>query len=151
MISPSAFSPTTQQFGLPLLYQGQAQKEFFVNQAFAVTDAVLQFAVQTSASAPPEEAFDGTCFRIVASASGEWSGLEDRLAIRISGGWHYVVPHDGMRIFDRSTGQFLLFRETWVAVSEPSLPSGGNTVDSEARTAIGEILETLRNAGIFAA
>jgi hypothetical protein len=55
-----------------------------------------------------------------------------------------------MRLLDRATGQEMLYREGWQRPETPSEPTGGSTVDAEARAAIVELIEVLIAAGILA-
>lgn len=75
--------------------------------------------------------------------------MAGRLALRQAGNWIFVEPRDGMRVLDRSTGQDRRYLDDWLAPATPAAPSGGTTVDSEARSAIAEIIATLREAGIL--
>ena len=65
MSEPFAFPSITPTIGLPLLTAGQAQKEFFVNQAFSLIDALHGRTVVASQSVPPATAPEGLtiCFR----------------------------------------------------------------------------------------
>ena len=56
-----------------------------------------------------------------------------------------------MRVLDISTGQLLLFRGGWSAAIAPAEPTGGTTVDTEARTAIVGLIAALADAGILPA
>jgi hypothetical protein len=56
-----------------------------------------------------------------------------------------------MRLFDSSTGQVLLYRGAWERPATPAEPSGGSTVDAEARTAISGLIAALVAAGVFPA
>ena len=54
-----------------------------------------------------------------------------------------------MRLLDRSTGQLLLFRGGWSVAAAPTAPTGGTTIDSEARSAINSIIAALKDAGVL--
>ncbi|MBV7258399.1 DUF2793 domain-containing protein [Erythrobacter sp. WH158] len=112
-------------------------------------DGIIQFGVDDSLSAPPSSSSDGAIFRIAPAATGDWAGKDDQIAMRISGAWNYSIPKEGMRVFDRSAQQFLLFKTSWVAPVEPELPTGGAVIDQEARSAVDGVIQALRNAGIF--
>jgi hypothetical protein len=56
-----------------------------------------------------------------------------------------------MRVFDRSTGQSLLYVGGWRRETEVSTPVGGTTVDVEARGAIDTLIQILRRSGILPA
>lgn len=149
MSEPIAFPATTAAIGLPLLFAGQAQKEFFVNQAFAILDALSQRAVLASLDQPPATVSDGDCYRVAAPGAGVWSQYPDHLAIAIAGSWHFVAPTEGMQLFDRAAGQWLCFRSGWQTGAAPTAPVGGTVVDNEARAALGELIETLRSLGLI--
>ena len=149
MADPTSFPSTTVNVALPLLFSGQAQKEFFLNQALATLDAIILWSVENTLSTPPINPQEGHCYLVSSNASGDWQGHDDQIAARVGGAWHFVGPVDGMEIFDRSLGQRLFFRTSWEAAAAHQEPAGGTVVDAEARAAIGEILNTLRNLGIL--
>ena len=151
MTTPIAFPSTTNRFVLPLLSVGQAQKEFFINQALSIVDIVLQGAVDGSLSVPPAEPAPGSCYRILSGAQAEWAGRDGELALWIGGAWTFVSPSDGMRVFDRASGNVLYFDTAWHAAAEPTLPTSGETVDAEARAAILGLISALRTARILPA
>jgi hypothetical protein len=129
---------------------GQAQKEFFVNQALCLLDALYPRTVRASQSAPPATPADGESFRVTAPASGAWAGRENQLAVRIGGDWHFVSPLEGMRVFDQAAGCVLLFRTGWLPCIAPPAPTGGTVIDVEARTAIAALMQALTTAGVLA-
>ncbi|MFU7527311.1 DUF2793 domain-containing protein [Qipengyuania sp. ASV99] len=146
----SIFPSTTACFALPLLFPGQAQKEFFINQSLTLIDFVLQSGVEGSLSAPPQDPAEGVSYRIKAEATAEWEGHEDEVAVRIGGTWHYISAQSGMTLFDRQAGRFLHYNSGWQIASEPLRPTGGAVIDAEARQALDDLVEALRNMGIFA-
>jgi hypothetical protein len=151
MSEPFIFSSTTPVASLPLLVPGQAQKEFYLNQALSILDALCPQAVVASQGAPPAAIADSACFRITSPASADWAGNEDHLAIGIGGDWHFVAPREGMQVFDADAGHWLVFRSGWRAAVAPVIAEGGSVIDAAARTALAELIEDLRNIGILAA
>lgn len=149
MTEPIAFPANSENLGLPLLFAGQAQKEFFVNQALAILDAYSQGAVLASLTEPPVNAADGECYRITAPAEGPWQLHPDHVAIRIGDAWHFVAPAEGALLFDRAVGQYLCFRSGWRAANAPDLPGGGTVIDAEARSALLQLVESLQAVGIL--
>jgi hypothetical protein len=150
MPDPFPFPAVTATLGLPLLVPGQAQKEFFLNEALSILDAVYAHGIDGSLPAPPANAPDGASYRVTAPATDAWQGRADQLALRIGGAWHFVAPREGMSVFDRSAGQLLVFRTTWQSAAAPEAPTGGSVVDAEARAAITQVLQALQALGILA-
>jgi len=152
MTDPIVFDTTTQRFSLPLLFAGQAQKEAFVNESLSLVDALLHPVVEGIANTPPASPTDGTTWIIGTSPGGAWSGLAGKLVCRQSGQWLFLSPTEGMRVYDRTAGQDLRqISGNWIAATVPTAPSGGTTVDSQARDAIANMLQCLRDAGIVPA
>ena len=149
MSDPVTFTSVTPNIGLPLLLAGQSQKEFFVNQSLALLDALQGGSVRASLAAPPA-AQDGDCYRIVAPATEAWAGCEDHLAVWIGGDWHFIAPREGMGVFDIAAGHGLVFRSGWQRGLAPAVPTGGVIVDSQARAAILQLIQSLRAIGILA-
>ncbi len=148
MPDPITLPSYTPAIGLPLLIAGQAQKEFFVNQALCLLDALQAGAVSASLATPPAAPAEGTCYRIIAPATLAWAGKEGSLALNIGGDWHFVVPREGMQVFDQSAGQQLVFRSGWEHAVAPASPVGGSVVDTEARAAITALIQSLLTIGI---
>lgn len=149
MSDPLLFDTASPRFGLPLLFAGQAQKEAFVNEAHALADALLHCAIEGQATSPPATPVEGECWLVTGPASGVWLGQEGKLACRQAGNWLYVAPLDGMRVLNRFTGQEIRHRGGWLSPGAPAEPSGGAVVDSEARSAIVQLVAALRQAGVF--
>ena len=143
------FDSRTTRFELPLLFAGQAQKELFVNELAARLDALLHGAIEAELAAPPASPSDGQAWLIASGASGEWAGKTGQIAARQAGNWLYFVPRDGLRLLNRTSGQDLRYKGVWLTASRPAAPSGGTTVDSEARAAINAVISSLTTAGII--
>lgn len=149
MTDPILFQSASPRFGLPLLFAGQAQKEFFVNEAHALADALMHCAIEGEASAPPVDPADGEAWLVGPAPTGEWAGREGSIASRQAGNWLFIAPRDGMRLLDRSTGQEKRYLGEWKFPSVPLEPYGGSIIDAEARVAISAIIGALRAAGIL--
>lgn len=149
MTDPIEFQSQSARFGLPFLFAGQAQKEFFVNDAFARLDFLLHPVIEEELPDPPADPDNGKAWLAGDSATGDWAGRDGMIAGYQANSWVMLDPTPGMRVWDRATSQLLVFTDTWQRLAEPSLPTGGTTVDTEARSAIINLIETLRNAGVF--
>lgn len=149
MPDPISFTSASPRHALPMLFAGQAQKEFFVNEANARVDALLHPAIEGEGNDPPASPAEGECWLVGSAPTGVWSGNARKLACFSAAIWLFLDPADGMRVFDRAAGQFLLYRDGWRAPATPAPPTGGLTVDAEARAAIAGLLAALANAGIL--
>jgi hypothetical protein len=145
-----SFAGVSARHGLPLIFPGQVQKEFFVNEAHALMDALLHPVVLGTAANPPVKLADGDCWIVGPDASGEWAGKAGMLACRQAGTWLYAQPCAGMRVFDRAGGRDLRFHNgAWSGATAVLAPRAGSMVDAEARTAISGLIAALTIAGIL--
>lgn len=149
MASPISFPSTTPNTALPLLFSGQAQKEFTLNQALAILDSLIGAIVEAVRSAPPADPAEGVVYLVAASATGGWAGHSDELAARIGGDWHFVAPREGMVVFDRELGRRLFYRSQWQEAALPAIAQGGSVVDAEARAALAQLIGALQDLGLL--
>jgi hypothetical protein len=150
MSDPITFTSASPRFAIPLLFAGQSQKEFFVNEAHALVDALLHAAIEGEDGTPPSAPAEGECWLVGEAPGGTWADHAGALASYQAGGWIFAAPRDGMRVLDRSSGQEILYRDGWQRPGTPSAPAGGATVDVEARAAIAQLVEVLIASGILA-
>lgn len=150
MPDPITFASTTPRFSLPFLFAGQSQKEFFVNEALASVDCLLHAAIEGESDTPPSTPAAGQCWLVGMAPTGPWAGHAGALASYQAGDWVFVAPRDGLRLLDRLTGQAILYRDGWQRPATPTEPTGGTTVDVQARAAIAELVGVLIAAGILA-
>lgn len=162
---------TTARFALPLLAAGQAQKEIFHNEALQLIDGCIAPCVNGPVTAiPPGSPAVGECYLVGTGATGAWSGHEHSLALYGDGGWRFVAPREGLRVwvsgddvdaaYVGGAWEFGQARVNAVRVGAHQVvgaqqaaiaaPSGGFTTDGEARAAIGAILGALRAHGLIA-
>lgn len=151
MSDPLLFDAATPRLALPLLFAGQAQKEFFVNEALLRADAAIQCAVEGEADVPPAAPQPGQAWLVGPAGSGAFDGHDRAIAAWTEDGWRFIAPAGGFRVFDRTRSCFRHFTEEWEVAVAPAPPSGGTTIDAEARAALAQVVEKLMAAGIFAA
>jgi len=159
----------TSRFSLPLIAPGQAQKEAFHNEALAAIDALLHPSIEGVTATPPTDPELGACWLVAAGAAGAWSDRDDSLAIWTSGGWRFAAPVPGMTAW-HATAAVWLYRsgESWISAGWPvaairigndqvvgprqpdvPTPSGGTTIDTQARAAIDALIATLKTHGLI--
>ncbi len=149
MTDPTRLTSRTPRHGLPLLFAGQAQKEFTLNEAIARLDLLLHPAVSEERPDPPANPEAGSCYLVATNASGAFAGQEGSIAGWDGQQWTFLPAREGMVLRDVSTGQNLIFSVHRQRLTGPVNPTGGSVVDTEARSAIAEILSLLRQTGIF--
>lgn len=161
----------TARLNLPFLAAGQAQKELVHNEALQVIDLLVAANVaEPPRNDPPTTPAIGTCYIIGTAPTGGWAGKPSQLAGWTSGGWRYIAPVEGMRANVQSTGLNAVYRggvwesgvvrATSISIGANQVvggrqaaiadPSGGTTVDSQGRSAVGQILLALRQHGLIA-
>lgn len=161
----------TPRLSMPFLAAGQAQKEITHNEALQTLDALVAPTVQNMPQAnPPAAPGVGDCYLVASSPTGPWAGQEGKLAAFTAGGWRFMTPVDGMTVEVRASAQPATYRQgAWelgilrgtslmlggqqvVGGRGPAIasPSGGSTVDSQARVALGLVLDALRQHGLIA-
>ena len=151
MSDPISFDSSSARFELPFLFAGQSQKEGFVNEFAARTDALLHCAIEGEAAAPPATPVDGTSWLVGPAATGAWAGQSGKIAAQQSGNWLFITPQDGMRLLNRATGQEIRYNGNWKIATRPALPTGGAVIDAEARSAISALITSLTTAGMIPA
>ena len=98
-------------------------------------------------SATPAE---GETWLIGDAPTGAWADHAGEIASYQAGGWAFAAPRDGVRVLDRSTGQDIRWIGGWLRPAAPPEPTGGTTVDTEARTAIADLIAALVEGGFLA-
>jgi len=144
MTDPVTFTSTTARLELPYLIAGQAQKEMFVNEAFARLDALIQPVVEGTRPTPPVDPSAGECWIVAVGANGEWTGADNHLSSWDRGQWTLHPPFAGLHAFDRSEDRLRTYTEAGDTAPLVADPAGGSVIDSEARAAISAVLAILR-------
>ena len=158
------------RFTLPFLQPGQAQKEVFHNEALARIDALLHATAESVEDDPPSSPAYGQCWIVGSSPTGAWSGHAGAIAAWSEGGWLFLAAREGMTAWlvdldiwaRRGASGWIMGDIPAQSVSvagvqvvggqQPAIanPSGGATVDSEARTALAALLAAARAHGLIA-
>ncbi len=161
---------TTSRLALPMLASGQARKEITHNEALLLLDLLVHGAVSgIDQAAPPATPGVGQCWVLSAAPEGDWAGHGRELAGWTEGGWRFVQPREGMRLWVGDGAGFVQFSNGEWRVGEVHgrlivegkqvvgprsaaivEPSGGTVVDAPARTALAAVLSAMRVHGLIA-
>lgn len=160
----------TARFQLPFILPGQAQKEVFHNEALTRLDLAVHAAVEEGPlSTPPPAPQVGKSWIVASGAVGDWIGRDDQVAGWTESGWRFILPQPGMAAWNKSAGLWLHWTGSgwslgeWpvaritvggqqvVGERQPAVPSpsGGTTIDQEARAAIDALIATLMSHGLI--
>jgi hypothetical protein len=144
---------STARHQLPYLVVGQAQKEITHNQALVRIDALLQPFVEAHLNTPPTsltQTMAGKCWLVGTSATSEWAGKSGQLAYWDGSGWQFIAPSDCMRLYNKAIGSEIAFKfGAWVSNNPIMNVSGGNTIDTEVRDVVNQLVSSLKNIGIL--
>lgn len=150
MTSFAEFPSTSRNLGLPFLFAGQSQKEFFINHALTVIDGLLQHCIVGAAAEPPTGSHDGDCYLVASPALQVWEGRENHIAMLVGGDWQFIAPVDGAMIYDRQLNQYRHFKNGWQSAQISSAATGGAVIDAEARALLAELIDALGRLGLVA-
>jgi len=148
--------PETPRLALPLLAAGQGQKDVTHNEALLALDRLVALVVASrSATAPPTSPMAGECHIVPAMSAAAWGQPAGTLMHRQGSAWLAQTPRDGQMVLVADDAVVLVHAGTWQLLRRvnasvaPDLPSGGATVDSEARSAFAEIVTALQQQGLL--
>jgi hypothetical protein len=101
---------TTPRLGITDLAEGQAVPETDVNENVRVVEqGANSFIVTDRATTPPGSPTDGNTYLIIATATGDWAGKENQLALYVGTDWHYVTPIKGTRAYVQDENLWYLY------------------------------------------
>jgi hypothetical protein len=163
---------TSPDFGIPFLAAQQLQPEITHNEAILLLQLMQSGVISSGTNTPPGSPADGDSYIVGTSPTGAWGGRANALAIFYSGSWRFVpdrnsngtvisigARQEGLMVWNKALNALMVWSgSSWgtkyllsgpqdIAISDPT---GGGTVDAEARSAIVSILAALRNTGIIA-
>ncbi len=142
----------TPRFALPQLFVAQAQKEITHNEALVLVDAALHPVVEAVVSVPPVPSSNdrGKCWLVGANAVGAFLTRENQIALWTGGSWRFLLPTDGMWVWQRNAQSFQYFiSQQWTVVENVLPPTGGGMVDQECRAALTALIDKLGTIGLL--
>jgi len=107
---------TTPRSGLPLLAAAQAQKHVTHNEALLQLDALgCARLLDRDLSAPPPSPNDGDTYLVNATATGDWTGQDGRIAFAVDGAWRFYEPYAGLITYVADETKLIVFDGTnWI-------------------------------------
>lgn len=160
--------PETPRLALPLLAAGQTQKDVTHNEAVLALDRLVALVViSRTAAAPPAAPQVGDCYIVPVASAAAWGHPAGTLLHWPGSAWLAEAPRGGQIVLVADEGLMLVHRAGWQAnwpvaglaiagravLAAPPIsvapPSGGTTVDSEARATLAAMLNALRQQGIM--
>jgi hypothetical protein len=143
--------PMTPRFALPLLAVAQAQKETTHNEALTLIDALVHAAVvEGPLNGPPVAPAPGQCWLVGSAPTGDWAGQAAAIAVWTAGGWRFSAAQAGMAVTRLADGARLRFEDgEWAGPATIAVPTGGSTIDTEARSALAVLILLLEAQGVL--
>jgi len=84
------------------------------NEALLVLDALIHLCVIARDRASPPAAADGDRYLVAASPAGAWAGQAGKVALAQGGGWVFLAPRKGWRLWVEAEAKLLAFDgEQW--------------------------------------
>lgn len=116
----------TTRIRLPYLDAAQAQKHVTVNEALARLDMAAAGRAETmTLTAPPASPAEGEAHLIAAGATGAWAGQGGKLALFLNGGWEFIPPWAGWRLWVADAGGVAVHDgNDWRLEHQPVSPGG---------------------------
>ncbi|BDV33339.1 DUF2793 domain-containing protein [Methylocystis iwaonis] len=144
----------TTHLALPLIDAAQAQKHVTHNESLALVDALTHLAVSARGVAvPPATPSEGERLLIGAGAAGAFAGKSGQIATFLAGGWSFLTPRPGWRLYVAAESLLLLYDgANWVDLGS-SLRDLGNLSRLGVGTSAdaGNPLAAKLNAALFTA
>lgn len=115
-------SISTPRLGLPLLEAAQAQKHVTHNEALMLIDAAMHLAVVSRRLAAPPQIAEGARYLVPQGATGAWAAQVGKLALAQGGGWLFLTPRTGWRLWVEDERELLVFDGAdWTGLPPPEV------------------------------
>ena len=100
----------TKNLHLPLLRQGQLNKDITVNDALVLIDSILNASLKTLApfQAPPIDLEEGDLILVAENAIESFEGKDGCIAF-YNNGWRFIKPREGLMLWARESKALAVF------------------------------------------
>jgi hypothetical protein len=146
----------TPLLALPYLAAAQAQKHVTHNEALTLLDGLVQAGVKSRGVAtPPPSPAAGDRYLVAAAATDAWAGKEGQIAALMDGGWRFLTPREGWRLWVDDEDQLLVFtgslwQETGTTpdiLQDLSLLGVNSTADATNKLTVASAASLFNNVG----
>jgi hypothetical protein len=104
---------TTGRFELPLIMPNQAQKHVTHNEALTLIDGVCHLVIQSfGQTLPPVGALIDEAYVVGTSATGDWFGEDDKIALNTDAGWRFIAPRQGIMALNAATSNLVIYDQS---------------------------------------
>jgi hypothetical protein len=90
---------TTPILGLDEISASQSSKEVTHNTALRQLEGATIRILDRDLTAPPGGESEGDSYLVDSGGTGAWSGKDGQVAVYISGGWFFLPPFEGLRLW----------------------------------------------------
>ena len=116
----------TPNLSLPYIMPSQAQKHVTHNEALRRLDVLTQMVAESrSLNEPPASPDNGSVYIVANAAQGLWQGHDQQIAAFQDGGFVFLEPQEGWRVFVKGQGLYIFQEGEWAP-----LQGGSASVDS---------------------
>lgn len=130
----------TTNLALPYLEAAQAQKHVTHNEALTALDAIVMLSVlDRDLTAPPGGESDGDRYLVGASATGDWSGQDGKIAAYQDGAYNFYSAKEGWLMWIADEDIALVYNgSSWVGIStqNAALIGVNTTADATNKLAV---------------
>ena len=131
---------TTPHLGITEMTSGQSDKEVTFNEAVRYLEAVVQGnVIDKDLTAPPGGESDGDRYIVGGSATGDWSGQDDKIAYYKSSSWIFLTPVEGWKVWVQDENKTYYY--TGAAWAELSGSTDTNAIHDNVASEISALSE----------
>ena len=141
----------TPVIAMPVLNESAGQIAS-ANKAFAILDALtpIPHVLDADLTTPPGSESDGDVYIPAATATGDWAGHEDDLAIVVNGSYEFVTPLDRWVAWLEDEGCYVYYNgSAWVYIPPKSVESGitASTTQSQGQEPLTKEVNQISTCG----
>lgn len=140
----------TPRLAIPEIAVAQASKEVTANEAFRMLEVATFASIEDRDLTAPPTIVNGNAWIPKATATGDWTGMEDDIAFGLGGAWSFFTPIEGMLAWVKDENKFIMYDgSTWTDVMAFGVVKIGATpaATGAVRLTNNEEIKARNNAG----